>query len=135
MDPRRWATDYNKDIPLEVQVEEWEAEHNPPPDLPSRMPPHGREFERRLDAFAEMIGKAVGEILKEDVHTKIDALEKRIAELEAKQLTLTGPWKQALIPYKEQSVNHGGSLWIARAHYGITPKASRTAATVDSNVL
>jgi hypothetical protein len=112
---------YCKNVPLKYLIEEYEAELVEEAEKAKRRAPPGAitkaELERRLESLCETVGQWTGGHLKK--------LEKRIEELEAKQLSLGGVWKEGERYRENTLVSYQGGLWLARANTTAKPGSGR----------
>lgn len=79
-----------------------------------RLPRRDVVTQKQLDGLLYGLGRKIRELV-------VAPLEKRIAELEARQIKMAGVWKEG-IAYEENSlVSFQGGLWLARAATSARP--------------
>jgi hypothetical protein len=70
----------------------------------------------------EAVVLAVADVLGNEVFAPLEALQKRVEQLEATQLKYVGIWRKGLSYLEGNLVTHSGSMWLCRAPTeGATP--------------
>ena len=99
--------EYLASVAKDLAANEW----TPPPNTPALTK---RDLDRALSRLSVTIGKAVAQMV-------VKPLQARIAELEQKQLTLGGVWREGQHYAERTLCQKDGGLWLSMAPTSAKP--------------